>query len=82
MYTSIRRYKTDSVAEVTKRVNEQFVPLIKGIPDLVAYYLVNTDHGTMTSVSVFETQEGQEESNRVAASWVKDALADIGQQRG
>ena len=77
MYTSIRRYKTDSAAEVTKRVNEQFVPLIKGIPGLVAYYLVNTDHGTMTSVSVFETQEGQEESNRVAASWVKEGLSEL-----
>ena len=43
------------------------VPLIKGIPGLVAYHLVNTDHVTMTSVSVFETQEGQVESNRVAA---------------
>jgi len=72
-----RRYKTDSVAEVTKRVNEQFVPPIKGIPGLVAYYLVNTDHGAMTSVSVFETEEGQEESNRVAASWVKDGLGEL-----
>ena len=77
MYTSIRRYKTKSAAEVTRRVNEQFVPLIKGIPGLVAYYLVNSDHGTMTSVSVFETQEGQEESNRVAASWVKQGLGEL-----
>lgn len=76
MHTSIRRYKTDSVAEVTKRVNEQFVPLIKGIPGLVAYYLVNTDHGTVTPVRVFETQEGREESNRVAASWVKEGLGE------
>ena len=53
------------------------VPLIKGIPGLVAYYLVNTDHGTMTSVSVFETQEGQVESNRVAASWVEDGLGEL-----
>jgi hypothetical protein len=32
---------------------------------------------TITSVSVFETAEHQEESNRVAASWVKQALADL-----
>jgi hypothetical protein len=77
MHTIIRKYKTDSVAEVTKRVDEQFVPLIKGIPGLVAYYLVNTDHGTISSVSVFETREGQEESNRLAASWVKEGLGDL-----
>jgi hypothetical protein len=29
------------------------------------------------SVSMFETQEGQEESNRVAASWVKEGLGEL-----
>jgi NAD(P)-dependent dehydrogenase (short-subunit alcohol dehydrogenase family) len=50
---------------VTRRVKEQFVPLIKEIPGLVAYYLINTEQGTIISVSVFETPEGQEESKRV-----------------
>ena len=31
----------------------------------------------MASVSVFETKEGEEESNRVAADWVKEALSGL-----
>lgn len=74
MYASIRRYKTDSAAEVTRLVNEGFVPRIKSLPGFLAYYVIDTGEGMMASVSVFETKDGAEESNKVAASWVKESL--------
>jgi hypothetical protein len=74
MYASIRRYKTDSAAEVTRLVNEEFVPRIKSLPSFLAYYVIDTGEGMMASVSVFETMDGAEESNKVAASWVKESL--------
>jgi hypothetical protein len=77
MYTSIRKYKTDSEAEVARLVNEEFVPRIKNLSGFLAYYLVGTGEGIMTSVSVFETESGAEESNRLAASWVKESLSGL-----
>jgi hypothetical protein len=74
MYACIRRYKTDSAAEVTRLVNEKFVPRIKNLSGLLAYYVIDTGEGMLASVSVFETKGGGEECNRMAASWVKESL--------
>lgn len=70
MHASIRKYKTDPPAKVTRLVNEEFVPRIK---KLLAFWLI-TGEGILASVSVFETKGSAEESNRMAASWVKESL--------
>lgn len=77
MYASIRRYKMDpgSVDELMRRVKEGFVPIISRGAGFMAYYAVNAGDGVVASISVFETQAGAEESNRMAASWVKENLA-------
>ena len=36
---------------------------------------VLTEEGVLVSVSIFETKEGAEESNRVAAGWVKEGIS-------
>jgi hypothetical protein len=72
MHITIRRYKTDSPKEVTRIVNERWFPLIKKIAGFVAYYGIETGEGGWASVSVFETPAGAEESNRVAAEFVKN----------
>lgn len=79
MYASIRRYKMDpgSVDELMRRVNEGFVPIVSKAPGFMAYYTVNGGGGIVASISVFETQAGAEESNRMAASWVKENLASL-----
>jgi hypothetical protein len=77
MYVSIRRYKTDSAAEVARRVNEGFVPLISNVTGFLAYYVIDTGQGVLASVSVFETKQGEEESNSVAAAWVKETLSGL-----
>jgi hypothetical protein len=41
----------------------------------MAYYALNAGDGVVASISVFETQAGAEEANRMAASWVKENLA-------
>ncbi len=77
MHVSVRRYNVDpgSVDEVTRRVNEGFVPIITGAPGFKAYYVVNAGGGVLASISVFEDQAGAEESNRLAADWVQENLA-------
>ncbi len=77
MYASIRRYQVDpgSVDEVVRQAEEGFVPIVSGAPGFNAYYLVNAGDGVVATISVFENQAGAEESNKLAADWVKDNLA-------
>ena len=75
MHVSIRRYKTDSAPEVARRVNEQFVNRISNVTGFLAYYVIDTGEGVLTSISVFETKDAAEESHRVAAAWVAESLS-------
>lgn len=77
MYASIRRYKTTpgGAAELTRRVNQGFVPIISTAPGFVAYYVVDAGNDVVASVSVFQDQAGADESNRMAANWVKENIA-------
>jgi hypothetical protein len=71
MYVTVRRYQgvTDP-EEAGRRVNEGFIPLISKVQGFVAYYWADAGGGVMVSTTVFESQAGAEESNRVAADWV------------
>lgn len=79
MYASIRRYKTSpgKAAELAQRVNEGFVSIIGKAPGFVAYYVVDAGNDVVASVSVFQDQAGSEESNRMAADWVKRNIASL-----
>jgi hypothetical protein len=78
MYGVVRRYEgvTDS-AEMGRRVQEGFVPLITKIPGFVAYYWLDAGNGVMTSMSVFEDRSGVDESVRLAADWIRDNAASL-----
>ncbi|MEU5592906.1 hypothetical protein [Streptomyces sp. NPDC020298] len=78
MYAAVRRYSgvTDP-AEAGRRVNEGFVPLIREIPGLVAYYWVDAGNGVMVSTSIFENEAGADESIKRAAVFVRDHLAPL-----
>jgi hypothetical protein len=52
--------------------NEGFFPLIAKVAGFVAYYGVQTGEDGWASISVFEAPAGTEESNRVAAEFVKN----------
>src|SRR5258707_5086114 len=77
MYASIRHYKvkSGSSAEIARKVNSGFLPIISKAAGFVAYYLTDAGHDVNVSVSVFQSQAGAEESNRLAADWVKQNLA-------
>jgi hypothetical protein len=76
MYISIRRYKLNpnTVNEFTKLAKEGFVPIISKGPGFIAYYGVDQGDGVWASISIFETKAGAEESNRMAADYVKKNL--------
>jgi hypothetical protein len=74
MYASIRKYTAESPAEVAQLVKEQFIPRISKISGFLSYYVIDLGTGIAT-VSIFETKEGEEESNKAAAGWVKESLS-------
>jgi hypothetical protein len=79
MYASIRRYKTNpgAAGEISRRVNQGFVPIISKAPGFVAYYVVDAGNDVAASVTVLQDQAGAEESNRMAADWVKKNIASL-----
>lgn len=73
MYVSVRRYVTDpkSVDEVVWRIREEFVPIISKAPGFLNYHVLDMGNGVLASISVFENKAGAEESDRLAANWVR-----------
>ncbi|MEV8431339.1 hypothetical protein [Streptomyces chartreusis] len=78
MYAVVRRYEevTDP-AEAGRRVNEEFVPLLRQVPGFVAYYWVDAGGGVMVSTGVFQDRSGAEESTTRAKDFVRDRLAEL-----
>ncbi|MGI5371450.1 hypothetical protein [Streptomyces iakyrus] len=78
MHAVMRRYEgvTDP-AEAGRRVNEEFLPLLRQVQGFVAYYFVDAGGGVMVSTSVFQDRAGAEESTRQAGDYVRDRLAEL-----
>ena len=79
MHTTVRRYTmgAGTAADLAKKVEEGFVPLIKDIDGFNGYYVIDGGNNVVVSISVFEEEAQAEESNEVAAGWVPDALAEF-----
>ncbi len=79
MYAVIRRYQVDpsSTDEITRRVQDGFVPLIRQVQGFVDYYLLDDGNGMVVSLTVYEDRTGEEESVRLAADFVRQHLADL-----
>jgi hypothetical protein len=78
-WATMRRYEgVNDPDEVAKRVREGFIPLISEHRGFVAYYYVDdSEEDVIFSVSVFEDQADEEDSNRLAADFVKENLAEL-----
>jgi heme-degrading monooxygenase HmoA len=81
MFAAIRYYQADppSIEEVVRRVQEEFVPLIRDMRGFVSYFILvpSEREEDIVSVSVFEDQQSAEESNRKAAEWVVQNLSEL-----
>lgn len=77
MYATVRSYAgsgslVDALVENESAVRD----LISGISGFRVYYLLRADDAAV-SVSVYDDQAGTDESNRVAAEWIRDNLPDL-----
>ena len=79
MFAVIRRYNTheNSAKKIEQRVREGFVPLISKLPGFISYDVVRSADGTLLSVSIFESRQVADDSNRLASDWVHENLASL-----
>ena len=74
MFATIRSYDgvdQTRAAELTGKVNETLMPLLKELPGFDDYYLVDAGNGFFTSFSLFETREQGEASTKLVSKWVR-----------
>jgi hypothetical protein len=77
MYATVRVYEASpDLADALAGRADDIKQLLRGIDGFEAYYLVKTDGGAV-SVSVYDDKSGAEESNRVAAGWLRENMPDL-----
>ena len=79
MFVAIRQYKIrlDAVDEVTRQVQEGFLPLIRQSPGFIDYYWLNAGNGFLVSLSIFQDRATAEASTELAADYVRQHLATL-----
>jgi hypothetical protein len=73
MHVAIRRYTSDPeiFRDLQERLESDFVPHLKHIDGFISYYAIPTGPDTLSTVSVFETKEGERESTELATNFIK-----------
>ena len=75
MHATVRRYEgvdASRTDELTKKVNENFLPKLSKLPGFDGYFLIDSGEGVMSSIGLFDTSTQANESTRVASEWVRD----------
>jgi len=77
MYASVRSYDDPGLAGALAARADEIRAVIGDVPGFRAYYLVEASDRTV-SVTVCDDQAGAEESNRVAADWLRNNMPELG----
>jgi hypothetical protein len=75
MFATIRRYESvdqSRTDELVKKADETLVPLLNDLPGFSGYYLIEAGNGVVSSISFFDTSAHADESDVVAANWVRE----------
>ena len=79
MFTSIRKYKVrrGSAAELARRVQDGFVPLVRQLKGFRGYYLLDGGPDVLITISMFESANEALVSNEKAADWVRNNVMEF-----
>ena len=79
MFTIVRKFRLTrgSIGDVTQRVNDSFVPLLRDLPGFNRYYLLDGGQDTLISIRVFDTADEALASNEIAAEWMRDNVMEF-----
>ena len=75
MHATISRYDgvdTTRMNELVGKVDETFVPQMRELPGFLGYFLIETDKGILSSISLFETPSQADESSKIVKNWISD----------
>jgi hypothetical protein len=76
MYATIRRYDGNpDLADRLAARSDEIRTLMSAVGGFRAYHLIRSNDGT-ASITVCDDQAGTEETNRVAAGWLKENMPD------
>ncbi len=76
MHVSVRKYVIrGSMDELLKRIREGFVPILRGAPGFKSYSVVRVRGNDVVTISMFENRAQAQESNVLAAEWVRENVA-------
>src|SRR4029077_11220889 len=74
MYVIIRRYKlAGSGQELLRRIKEDFVPIIAGLPGFKAYHVIDCGGRETMSISFWETKTDARRSTEEARKWISQS---------
>jgi hypothetical protein len=79
MFIAVRRYRVrrGSTAEWTKRVEDGFVPLMRGMEGFRGYYLAGSGADVLITISMFDSADQALLSNEKAADWVRNNVLEF-----
>ena len=79
MFTIVRKLRLarGSFSEVTRRVEEGFVPLLRDLPGFRNYYLLDGGQDTLISIRVFDSADEALAFNEIAAEWMRDNVLEF-----
>jgi len=79
MFVIVRTFRLTrgSAEEVTRRVQESFVPLLRELPGFRDYYLLDGGPDVLISIRVFDSADEALVSNETAANWMRDNVLDF-----
>jgi hypothetical protein len=74
MFASMRRYRLErgSMAELARRVDEDFAERLAAQPGFVSYEFIDCGHGEFMTMSVFRTLGQAEASRELARRWAEE----------
>ena len=78
MYAAIRQVKAKpGMADALAQTIKGAVPIVSGVAGFMGYYVVYAGDDTVTAISIFNTVEQAQESNRRALAWIEKHLAQM-----
>jgi hypothetical protein len=64
--------------DLVRSVREGFVPLVSKAPGYVSYSFFKSGEDTLVTISTFQDRNGADESNKLAATFIRDKLSNFG----
>lgn len=77
MHASVRRYRVMDVEGLLNKVQEEFVDRVKTIQGFIDYYVIDGGDGTVTSITIAETEGAVRASTAEAERWVVERVSHL-----